>query len=138
MSGVRELRDGLQARLATIANLTAYDTLPDIIMPPCAVVLPNQGLYEQTFGRGDMTQHQFELHLFVTLAGGIRNAEENLDVYMAASSTGGVYGAIHADRTLGGRAAYSSIRGYRDYGIKEIGTNMEFLGVTVDVEVWST
>lgn len=138
MSGVSELRDGLKARLETIAGLTAHDVIPNTLEGslPVAIVQPASGRYEQNFGNGQLTIHKFEVDLFVGM-GDLPSAQDAMDRYLAASSTGGVYGAIHADRTLGGRAVTSFIRAYRKYEIRDFGS-VDLLGVTLDIEVWSS
>ena len=133
---VAALRDQIKIRLDTIAGLTVYDVVPDQLIPPCAAVNLLSATPEQTFGRGDLTDYRFEVQLYVSGAGGIRNAQDRIDPYLATSSTGGIYGAIHGDRTLGGAAHGVFIAGFRDYGLK--GENGELMGATVDLTVMAS
>lgn len=138
MANPRGLRTGLADRLKTISGLTVYERWPGQINPPCAVVGLGEAEPEQTFGRGDFTRWNFDLYLFQSLAGGYENAQDRMDPLLATSSTGGIYGAIHGDRTLGGRAASTFVRGIRDYDRVSINEQVDYMGVIADVEVWAT
>lgn len=139
MSNPTALRNGLAVRLRTISSLKQVHTRwPSIIIPPCAIVTRGVAEPEQNLGRGDLTKWTFELYLFVTGAGGFENAQDLVDPYLATSSTGGIYGAIHADRTLGGVASYTSIKALREDADWQVAENVDFFGFVADVEVWSS
>ena len=132
-----ELRDGLKARLDTIAGLVAHDVIPQVVVPPCAIIVPRRGSFEETMGRGgDPARYFFEIWLFAP-SGDFPSGQNILDRYLAATSTGGVFGAIAADRTLGGRAITAFVDGYREYEVRDY-SNIQVLTTTVDVEVWSS
>lgn len=135
MASLGTLRTNLQTRLATLQGLRVYDTHPDNLLPPCAVVTPIGADHEQTFGDGAETRYRFEVRLYMTVAGGFGNAQERMDVYLNTSSTGGVYQTVHADRTLGGVAHGAFVHGWRDYGPVTVGDSVEYLSAVVDVEV---
>ena len=52
--------------------------------------------------------------------------------------TGGIYGAIHADRTLGGVVHYTFVNGFRDFNPIEVGDSISYIGAIAGVEMWST
>ena len=138
MANPRNLRTGLGNQLKTIAGLGVYERWPNQINPPCAVIGLGEAEPEQTLGRGDLTRWNFDLYLFQSLAGGYENAQDRMDVLLATSSTGGVYGAIAADRTLGGRAHSTFIKGFRDYDQININEQLAYMGAIVDAEIWAS
>ena len=138
MANPRTLRTGLADRLKTISGLEVYERWPGQLNPPCAVVDLVAAEPEQTMGRGDLTRWDFEIDILYPLAGGWENAQDQMDVLLATSSTGGVYGAIHGDRTLGAIAHSTFVKGYRDYGRRVIDENIELLGATIAAEVWAS
>ena len=138
MASPKIVRDALQTRLKSIAGLTVYPTWPNNPTPPFAVLEQVSAEHEQTLGRGDMTRWAVDVKLMVSLAAGYEQAQNSLDAYLATSSTGGVFGAIAADRTLGGVVSgvfVPSISGYDQY---EMGETLAYMGAIVRCEVWST
>ena len=131
------IRAALGTRLRSISGLTVYDRWPSGgLNPPCAVVAVGPSEPEQVFGRGDLTRWEFPVSVFVAMAPGLDQAQRNLDLYLATSSTGGIFGAIAADRTLGGAVDTVIVRGWRDY--EPVEQAPELLGATCDLEVWGT
>lgn len=138
MANPTTLRNGLRDRLRVIQGLEVYSRWPSQLNPPCAIVSLVTAEPEQTMGRGDLTRWDFEVDILQTLAGGWENAQDRMDVLLATSSTGGIYGAIHGDRTLGGIADGTFVRGYRDYGRRVVDESLEYLGITVEVQTWAS
>lgn len=138
MSNVNTVRTGLYNRLNTIAGLTVYRTWPNVIKVPCAIIKRAGMQPEQTFGRGDLTKYGFELFVFGSLAGGYENGQDNMDRYLAVTSTGGIFGAIAADRTLGGVVDTVFVREFREDDQWTVAENVDFQGFVADVEVWTT
>ena len=138
MATLSAIRAGLAARLLTIQALPiVYERWPGQVNPPCAVIEITDAEPEQTMGRGDLTRYNVNLHLLMPLAGGWENAQDRLDPLMTTSSTGGVFGAIHADRTLGGAVQATFVRSLpREYERRIIDDNLECLAATVPLEVW--
>ena len=132
-----EIRDGLRDRLQSIAGLVSHDVIPQVVVPPCAIVVPRRGSYEETMGRGgDPARYFFEIWLFAE-SGDFPSGQNYLDKLLAATSTGGVFGAIAADRTLGGWAITTFVDTFREYEVREY-ANLQILTTTLDVEVWSS
>ena len=134
----RTLRTGIATRLKTIKGLTVYERWPGQLNPPCAVVDVLEAEPEQVMGRGDLTRWTVNVHLFMSLAAGPENAQDRLDPLLATSSTGGVFGAIAADRTLGGIAHATFIKGHSDYMPYVIDENISYEGVRTELEVWAS
>lgn len=138
MGNPRTIREQLAVRLRSISGLTVYDAWPGITNPPCAVVQLADAQPEQVFGRGDLTKWDFAIYVLVSGAGGYDRAQQNLDPYLATSSTGGIFGAIAADRRLASTVSDTFVRGYRDYDAFDAGDGVQYVGAVIDVECWST
>lgn len=137
MASPATIRDALASRLESISGLKVYPRWPrGGLNVPCAVIMTPSAEPEQVFGRGDLTRWDVSVHLFVSLAPDAEQAQRHLDPYLATSSTGGVFGAVAADRTLGGAVDTVFDRGYSDYAQQE--ELPEYLGATVNLELWST
>ena len=94
--------------------------------------------HEQTFGRGDLTKWPIDVYVFVSLAPGLEQSQDNLDPLLATSSTGGIYGAIQADRTLGGVVSTTFVQNMHDYDQFDADQSLSYAGAIVSVECWST
>lgn len=126
-------RDGLQARLATITGLRAYDTWPDRgFSAPGAIVLPISGEAHSSYDHRS-TIH-FEIVVAVSAAAG-RASQNALDAYLAPAGAGSIQTALEADGTLGGAAEGLIVHGWRDYEYLRI-ADVDAISVTFDVEVW--
>lgn len=136
------IRNALATRLDGLSTggkkLQIHRRWPGQLNPPCAVLLPGVAEPEQTFGRGDLTRWTFDLYLFAPLSGGYDNGQEQLDPLLATSSTGGVFGMIAADRTLGGVVDSVFVQAFRDYDQYPISENLDCLGAVVNLEVWAS
>ena len=137
MASLAAIRTALQSRLQSITGLTVYDVWPDVLNFPCAVIGVGTAQYEQTLGPNPDTDVRLEVQLLVSGAPGLARAQRNLDPYLSTSSTGSVFGAIKADRTLGGVVQSSFVHGWRDYGPQDLDIG-QALGVIIDVEVGSS
>ena len=135
MASMTAIRSGLQTRLKTIAGLTAYDTWPNTLNPPCVAIEPAPAEYEQTFG-ADYSHHAFELYVCVAATPGFPQAQTNLDKYLATTGGSSIRAAIAGDRTLGGAVDATFVKGMRDYSPQEIGPDVLVLGAIVEVETW--
>ena len=142
MANPRTIRAGIGVRLQTMSLLSGnvYERWPPTgnLNTPCAIIDLSDAEPEQTFGRGELTRWNFNVHLLASVGGGLENAQDVLDPLLATSSTGGIFGAIAADRTLGGRVDTCLVKGYRDHQPVEIGENLVLYGVVCDLEAWSS
>lgn len=140
MANPTALRTGLANRLKIIKGMgTVYPRWPDAIMPPCAIIRRGEMEPEQTFGTSGPCKWLFEVYLFTSLAGGYGNAQDNLDPFLATSSTGGLYGVIDGDRTLGGVAITTFVRGIREDDQYDLGGgDIAVAGAVADIEVWAS
>jgi hypothetical protein len=100
MTTLAQVRDGLEARLDTIAGLRVYDHVPENVHYPAAVIFPpTHNDYRDDLGIGGYTV-QIIVMLFVPA----NIDRKQLDLYALMDRTGAssVFAAVEADRTLGG------------------------------------
>lgn len=142
MANPRTIRANLGTRLKTMSRLggRVYERWPSLgnINTPCAVIDFGGAEPEQTFGRGELTRWDLQVYLLVSVAKGLDLAQDELDPLLATSSTGGIFGAIAADRTLGGAVDTCFVRGYRDHQPIEVGENLVLYSAVCDLEAWAT
>lgn len=141
MASPTTIRTNLGTRLRSISGLQVYDRWPAVgnLNLPCAVIDMTGSEPEQTFGRGDLTRWDFQLYVLTGTAGGVDQAQKAIDPFLATSSTGGVFGAIAADRTLGGAVDTVFVRGTRDYGLIDLpNTDLMLQGAVIDLEMWAS
>lgn len=132
MASVSAIRDGLQVAIDTIDGLRVYDTVPDDVQPPAAVVVPSGGTFGATMARGsdDMV---FEVRVAVSAAVS-RTGQDTLDALMAGSGPRSIKAAVEADASLDGVCHFAHVAGWDDYGEVTI-AGVVYFGVTFSVEV---
>jgi hypothetical protein len=100
MTKINDIREALKTNLQNITNLRVYDLIPDVIVPPCAVV----GQLDFTFDIDNMRgldQASVDVYVIVQRISE-RSGQDKLDNFLAGSGTGSIKTAIESDRTLGG------------------------------------
>ena len=100
ISNVNGVRDALKNNLQTITNMRVYDTIPDIVTPPCAVVGQLDFTFDIDNQRG-LDQASVDVFVIVQRISE-RSGQDKLDNFLAGSGTGSIKTAIESDRTLGG------------------------------------
>jgi hypothetical protein len=100
IKNINGVREGLKTNLQNITNLRIYDLIPDVIVPPCAVV----GQLDFTFDIDNMRGlDQASVDIFVIVQRlSERSGQEKLDNFLAGSGSGSIKTALESDRTLGG------------------------------------
>ena len=100
ISNISGVRDALRNNLETINGLRVYDTIPDVVVPPCAVV----GQLDFTFDVNNMRGlDQASVDIFVIVQRiSERAGQDRLDNLLAGTGNGSVKTALESDRTLGG------------------------------------
>ena len=119
---VQAIRDGLQARLATIAGLRPFDVVPGEVPVPAAIVVPEDPFidYLQAMQGGAVV-----LNFRITLLAGRatdRTAQDLLDQYLSAGTDAekSVFNALRGDKTLGGAASDCIPFEAGDYGTTDV------------------
>ena len=100
MINITGVRDALKVNLQTIARLRIYDTIPDVVVPPCAVVGQLDFTFDIDNARG-LDQASVDIYVIVQRISE-RTGQDKLDLFLAGSGTGSIKTAIESDRTLGG------------------------------------
>lgn len=134
MASVIAVREGLDARLATIAGLRHSAFAPGVINEPHAFVMVAEPAitFDETMGRGSD-----QLHMNIVLLTpktSDRVAQALLDPYLAGSGSQSIKAAIEGDPTLGGVADWTVVTGVPFYGPMDYDGVMYF-GARFDVEI---
>ncbi len=130
------IRTNLAAVLTATGDYAAvYDTVPDTVVTPSAIVVPAEqfATYHTTMegDAGNFVQFSFDV---VTLAGRYEphSSQDTLDAQVDA-----VVATLEADQTLSGAASIVLVRTGTDYGEVTVGGST-FLGCRFRVEVYTT
>ena len=100
MTNINGIRDALKSNLQTITNLRVYDLIPDVIVPPCAVVGQLDFTFDIDNARG-LDQATVDVFVIVQRISE-RTGQDKLDNFLAGSGSGSIKTALESDRTLGG------------------------------------
>ncbi len=100
ITDVSGVRDALKDNLQTITGLRVYDQIPDIVVPPCAIVGQLDFIFDIDNTRG-LDQASVDVFVIVQRISE-RAGQDKLDLFLAGSGSGSVKTAIESDRTLGG------------------------------------
>jgi len=130
---IAAVRNGIQTRLATITDLLALDRWPDEVHPPCAIVIPEEITFDNTFGRGG----DGSLFTIRVLVGKVDDAaaQDAIDAYMNGSGSGSVKTAIEADTTLSGTVDTCSVKKAKRYGVADH-NGVQYLACDFTLRVW--
>jgi len=131
---IADLRNGLAANLQTIPGLRVTSTVPDQVNPPIAIISLDKINYQRSFARG-LTEYLFKITVIVSRQSE-RNAQQKLDQYVASDGTYSVLDALETDRTLGGKAADSTLVALDAYGSVVIGETT-YLSAEFSVQVFA-
>jgi len=100
ITNVSGVRDALKANLQTITNMRVYDTIPDVVVPPCAIVGQLDFTFDIDNQRG-LDQASVDIFVLVQRFSE-RTGQDKLDLFLAGSGSGSIKTALESDRTLGG------------------------------------
>lgn len=100
MTNINGVRDALKANLQTITGLRVYDLIPDVVVPPCAVVGQLDFQFDIDNQRG-LDQASVDIFVIVQRISE-RTGQDKLDNFLAGSGSGSIKTAIESDRTLDG------------------------------------
>ena len=100
ITDVNGVRDALKVNLQTISRLRIYDTIPDIVTPPCTVVGQLDFTFDIDNARG-LDQASVDVYVIVQRLSE-RTGQDKLDNFLAGSGNKSIKTAIESDRTLGG------------------------------------
>lgn len=108
-----EVRNGIKARLATIAGLSAYAIEPPSPKYPAAWTFPlPESEYDNDFDGKTLWRMQITV---AVAASELAHAQTNLDPYLAPQGTKSIRAAIEGDVTLGGVVDYAVVKRLTGY-----------------------
>ena len=100
ITNVPGVRDALKNNLQAITNLRVYDLIPDVVVPPCAIVGQLDFTFDIDNARG-LDQASVDVYVIVQRISE-RTGQDKLDLLLAGSGNGSIKTALESDRTLGG------------------------------------
>lgn len=100
MLNIGPVRDALGTNLQTITGLRIYDTIPDVVVPPCAVVGQLDFTFDIDNARG-LDQASTDIFVIVQRFSE-RTGQAKLDALLAGTGPGSIKTALESDRSLGG------------------------------------
>ena len=100
ITDVTGVRDALKVNLQTISRLRIYDTIPDVVVPPCAIVGQLDFTFDIDNARG-LDQASVDIFVLVQRFSE-RTGQDKLDLFLAGSGSRSIKTALESDRTLGG------------------------------------
>lgn len=131
---IGNVREGLRARLATIAGLRTFAEIPESIPVPCAIVgVPSEVLFDSTLARTN-DQATFPVRVMVARAND-RSAQKALDVYLQSTGASSIKTVIEAESSLGGAANTLKVDRVSGIGVYTI-AGVDYLGAEFSVRVW--
>lgn len=100
MINISGVRDALGKNLQTITGMRVYDTIPDVVVPPCAIVGQLDFTFDIDNARG-LDQASVDVYVIVQRISE-RAGQDKLDELLAGTGTKSIKTALESDRTLGG------------------------------------
>ena len=100
MIKISKVRDALGKNIETISGIRIYDTIPDVVVPPCAVVGQLDFTFDVNNARG-LDSASVDVYVIVQRISE-RAGQDKLDELLAGSGPKSIKTAIESDRTLGG------------------------------------
>ena len=132
MIKINQVREALGQNLTNISGIRVYDTIPDVVVPPCAIV----GQLDFTFDVDNMRGlDQASVDVFVIVQRiSERTGQEKLDAFLAGSGNGSIKTALESDRTLGGLV--NTLRVISAESGTYITGDQTFLSYRYNVTIW--
>jgi hypothetical protein len=132
MIKISKVRDQLGKNLERITGLRVYDRIPDVVVPPCAVVGQLDFTFDIDNARG-LDQASVDIFVIVQRISE-RAGQDKLDELLAGTGNKSIKTAIESDRTLGGLV--NTLRVITaESGTYNTG-DQEFLSYRYNVTVW--
>jgi hypothetical protein len=128
---VTNVRAGLKTRLATITGLRVWDSIPDQVTPPGAVVGQLDFTFDIDNARG-LDIANVDVYVIVQRFDA-RSSQNQLDDYLGSGSKS-IKTAIEADRTLGG--AVNTLRVTRAEAGTYLQGDVTFLSYRFSLTIW--
>lgn len=132
MADLEALRQGVADRIATISGLNASPQVQTNPGLPTAYVVPDSADYHVQMGTG--TDWFLIVELQVGMVSDI-GGQKLLDKFLSSTGADSIKAAVEGDKTLGGIAEDTLVRGFRDYGMFARAQGDQVLGARISVWV---
>ncbi|MGW2206757.1 hypothetical protein [Streptomyces sp. NPDC001774] len=136
MASLAAIRAALTATLNGIPELRGYDSVPQTVNLPAAVVQPVEIEFDKAFARGT---DQYELDVFVLVSGvDWKRAQVQLDSFLAAAGASSIREAVYQHADLGlADGTDAHVRSVKAYGADYKVGNVQLVGAVMRVRVCS-
>lgn len=130
MASLQAIRDAIKATLeGNLADVTAYDTVPDASNLPAVIPIPDEADFAVTMGRGTDT---WEFNLYVLVSEGEMGlAQDALDDYVSGAGEASIRAVIFANRTLGLSDVDAHVSAMTDYNAKFTNSELPHVGAVL-------
>lgn len=132
MADLETLRQGVADRIATIPGLNASAQVQTNPGLPIAYVVPDSADYHVQMGTG--SDWNLIIELQVAMVSDI-GSQKLLDQFLSSTGSTSIKAAVEGDKTLGGIAEDTLVRGFRDYGMFARAQGDNVLGARIAVWV---
>jgi hypothetical protein len=132
MIKINQVRDALGKNLNTITGIRIYDTIPDVVVPPCAVVGQLDFTFDVNNARG-LDQASVDVYVIVQRISE-RAGQDKLDELLAGTGSKSIKTALESDRTLGGLV--NTLRVISAESGTYITGDQTFLSYRYNVTIW--
>jgi hypothetical protein len=132
MIKINQVRDALGKNLNTITGIRIYDTIPDVVVPPCAVVGQLDFTFDVNNARG-LDQASVDVFVIVQRISE-RAGQDKLDELLAGTGNRSIKTALESDRTLGGLV--NTLRVISAESGTYITGDQTFLSYRYNVTIW--
>jgi hypothetical protein len=95
-----KVREGLKKNLETIDGLRVYDLVPDVLVPPCAIIGQLDLTFDLNNARG-LDSANIDVMVIVQRFSE-RAGQDKLDKFLSGSGNSSIKAAIESDLTLNG------------------------------------
>jgi len=100
MIKISQVREAIGKNIQNISGVRVYDQIPDVVVPPCAVVGQLDFTFDVNNARG-LDQASVDVFVIVQRISE-RAGQDKLDELLAGTGSKSIKTAIESDRTLGG------------------------------------
>ena len=132
MIKISKVRDALGENLSSITGIRIYDKIPDVVVPPCAIVGQLDFTFDIDNARG-LDQASVDIFVLVQRISE-RAGQDKLDELLAGTGAKSIKTAIESDRTLGGLV--NTLRVISAESGTYLTGDQEFLSYRYNVTVW--
>ena len=100
MIQISKVRDQIGKNIEKISGIRIYDTIPDVVVPPCAIVGQLDFTFDIDNARG-LDQASVDIYVIVQRISE-RAGQDKLDELLSGTGSKSIKTALESDRTLGG------------------------------------